>query len=59
MALGGVARVSQVQLAQPFLTIGLSALLVGERIDAETLLCAALVVALVFVGRRQTVATRR
>jgi drug/metabolite transporter (DMT)-like permease len=56
MALGGVARVSQTQLAQPFITIGLSALLLGERIDAETIFCAALVVGLVFVGRRLRVA---
>jgi drug/metabolite transporter (DMT)-like permease len=56
MALGGVARVSQTQLAQPFMTIGLSALLLGERIEAETILFAALVVGLVFVGRRQRIA---
>jgi drug/metabolite transporter (DMT)-like permease len=55
MALGGVARVSQAQLAQPFITIGLSALLLGEPIDAETIAFAALVVGLVFVGRRQRV----
>jgi drug/metabolite transporter (DMT)-like permease len=59
MALGGVARVSQAQLAQPFITIGLSALLLGERIDAETIGFAALVVGLVFVGRRQRVAAAR
>ena len=56
MALGGVSRVSQTQLAQPFITIGLSALLLGERIDAETIICAALVVGLVFAGRRLRVA---
>ena len=55
MALGGVARVSQAQLAQPFITIGLSALLLGERIDAETIAFATLVVGLVFVGRRQRI----
>jgi drug/metabolite transporter (DMT)-like permease len=59
MALGGVARVSQAQLAQPFITIGLSALLLGERIDVETIGFAALVVGLVFVGRRQRVAAGR
>ena len=56
MALGGVARVSQVQLAQPFVTIGLSALLLGEQVDFETIVFAALVVALVFVGRKQRIA---
>jgi drug/metabolite transporter (DMT)-like permease len=52
LALGGVARVSQVQLLQTFLTIAIAAALLGERIDAETMVCAALIVALVFVGRR-------
>ncbi len=56
LALGGVARVAQVQLAQPFLTLALAAWLLGERIDAETVSCATLVVALVFVGRRLRVA---
>jgi drug/metabolite transporter (DMT)-like permease len=56
LALGGVARVSQTQLAQPFITIGLSALLLGESVDAETIVCAVLVVALVFAGRRLRVA---
>jgi drug/metabolite transporter (DMT)-like permease/uncharacterized protein YjiS (DUF1127 family) len=59
MARGGVARVAQTQLAQPFITIAMSAPLLGERIDAETVLCAALVVALVFVGRRQAIPARR
>jgi len=57
LARGGVARVAQTQLAQPFITIALSAPLLGERIDAETVLFAALVVALVFVGRRQAIPT--
>lgn len=52
LARGGVARVSQVQLAQPFLTLALAAALLGERIDAATAGCAALVVGLVFVGRQ-------
>jgi drug/metabolite transporter (DMT)-like permease len=56
LALGGVARVSQAQLAQPFITLGLSAWLLGERVEAETILFAILVVGLVFVGRKQRVA---
>jgi drug/metabolite transporter (DMT)-like permease len=52
MALGGVARVSQVQLSQSFLTIGISAVLLGERIDAETVIAAILIVSLVFLTRR-------
>jgi drug/metabolite transporter (DMT)-like permease len=57
LALGGVARVSQTQLAQPFITIGLSALLLGERLDVETFVFATLVVGLVFAGRRLRVAS--
>jgi drug/metabolite transporter (DMT)-like permease len=55
LALGGVARVSQVQLLQPFLTFAIAAALLGERIDAETAVCALLVVALVFASRRTRV----
>jgi len=59
LALGGVARVAQVQLAQPFLTLALAAWLLGERIDAETAIAAILVVVLVFVGRRLRVGRAR
>jgi len=55
LALGGVARVSQVQLLQTFLTIGASALLLGEAIDAMTLGFAVFVVVAVAIGRRQPV----
>ncbi|MBC6405133.1 MAG: DMT family transporter [Rhodospirillales bacterium] len=40
MALGGVAKVGQLQLLQTFLTLGFSWLLLGEVIDLETLLFA-------------------
>ncbi|HEY8685230.1 MAG TPA: DMT family transporter, partial [Chloroflexota bacterium] len=43
LALGGVARISQIQLAQPVLTLVWSALLLGEHIDAGTMVAAALV----------------
>jgi len=55
LALGGVARVSQVQLLQTFLTIAASALLLGEAIDAMTLGFAVFVVASVAIGRRMPV----
>ena len=55
LALGGVARVSQVQLLQTFLTLGASALLLGEAIDGMTLGFAVFVVASVAVGRRMPV----
>ena len=55
MALGGVARVSQVQLLQPFLTILIAATLLGETLRAETLGFAAAIVAVIFVSRQLAV----
>ena len=50
--LGGVARVGQVQLLQPFLTILASALLLGENLTATTVFFATGVIACVALGRR-------
>ena len=55
LSLGGIARVGQLQLLQPFLTIIASALLLGEAIAATTFAFAAIVVALVAVGTRMRV----
>jgi drug/metabolite transporter (DMT)-like permease len=55
LALGGIARVGQVQLLQPFLTIVASALLLGEPITALTLGAALAVVVSVALGRRAAV----
>lgn len=52
LALGGIAAVGQVQLLQPFLTIGFSALLLGEALDPTTFVAAALVIASIALGRR-------
>ncbi|MGB5833115.1 MAG: EamA family transporter, partial [Thiohalocapsa sp.] len=57
LAIGGVARVSQAQLVQPFVTIGASALLLGELIEPGTLAVACVVIGLVAVGRRMPVLT--
>ncbi len=51
LALGGVARVSQLQLLQPFVTLVFVWLALSRPIDATTLLFAALVVAWVGLGR--------
>ena len=59
LALGGVARVGQVQLVQPFLTFAIAAVVLGERIDAETAICAVAVVALVFASRRARIGAAR
>src|ERR1700694_2820649 len=51
LALGGIARVGQVQLLQPFLSLGLSALLLGEAVPPVLWLVAAAVVACVVAAR--------
>ncbi len=55
LALGGVLRVSQVQLLQPFLALLFAVPVLGERLDATTLLFALLVMAVVFIGKRMPV----
>lgn len=55
LAIGGVARVSQIQLLQPFLTILASALLLGEVIAPLTIGTATLVVATVALGKKATI----
>jgi drug/metabolite transporter (DMT)-like permease len=55
MALGGVARIGQLMLLQPFVIVALAMPVNGERLDASTLLYAAAVVAVVVVGQRMRV----
>lgn len=55
LALGGVARVGQMQLLQPFLTLGFAALLLGEALGLRAPVFALLVVVLVWLGRRMPV----
>jgi len=52
MALGGVARVGQVQLLQPFLTLLGAAVLLGEALSVDSLLFAGAVIAVVAIGRK-------
>ena len=52
MAMGGIARVSQVQLLQPFITFALAAYFNDETITPQILLFAAAVVATVAVSTR-------
>lgn len=56
MALGGVIRVGQTQLLQPFLSLAGAALLLGEPLNAEQLLFALAVIGVVAAGRRLRVA---
>jgi drug/metabolite transporter (DMT)-like permease len=55
LARGGIARISQVQLAQPLLTILWSAAILGEAIGAATLLAAAGALACVAITQRARV----
>lgn len=52
LTLGGTARVSQVQLLQPFVTIVVSVLLLSESLNWQTIVFALLVVATVGISRR-------
>ncbi|WDZ97737.1 DMT family transporter [Herbaspirillum sp. WKF16] len=55
LALGGIARVGQVQLLQPFMTLLGAAVIVGETLDASNLLFALAVIVVVAIGRRMAV----
>jgi drug/metabolite transporter (DMT)-like permease len=58
MALGGVARVGQLMLLQPFVIVALAAPVNGEPIRLGTLAYAAAVVATVVIGQRMRVNRR-
>lgn len=55
LGMGGIARVSQVQLLQSFVTLAISATLLGEHISGKTILFALAVIAVVALGRRARV----
>lgn len=55
LALGGVVRVSQVQLLQPFLALLFAVPILGERLEPMTVGFALLVMAVVFAGRKMPV----
>jgi drug/metabolite transporter (DMT)-like permease len=52
LTLGGVVRVSQVQLLQPFLALLFAVPVLGERLDVVTVFFALAVIGVVFIGRR-------
>jgi drug/metabolite transporter (DMT)-like permease len=58
LARGGVARVGKLQLAQPALTLGWSALLLGEQVSLLAAAAAAAVIAVTAVGRNARVDSR-
>jgi drug/metabolite transporter (DMT)-like permease len=55
LAMGGTARVGQVQLLQIFFTMAFSALFFGETVAASTWVFAAAVIATVMLGRNAAV----
>lgn len=55
LARGGVARIGRLQLAQPVLTLGWSALLLNEHLDLITCVAAVVVLGAVTVGRNARV----
>jgi drug/metabolite transporter (DMT)-like permease len=58
LAIGGIARVGQVMLLQPFAIVALALPVNGEPINVETILFAAAVVATVLIGQRMRVVRR-
>ncbi|MGI5521327.1 DMT family transporter [Micromonospora sp. CA-259024] len=52
LARGGIAQVGQVQLAQPVLTLGWSALLLGERVTPSSIMAALVVLGCVVLIQR-------
>lgn len=58
LATGGVVRVSQVQLIQPFLALLFAVPVLGERLDPVTTVCALAVIGIVFMSRRQKIGVK-
>ena len=58
LALGGIARVGQVQLLQPFLTLIAAALILGESLEWRNLLFALAIITVVVIGRRMPIQRR-
>jgi len=58
LALGGIARVSQIQQVQTFLTITWSWLMLGETITPFMIIAALVVVAMIFVARSAPIRRR-
>jgi drug/metabolite transporter (DMT)-like permease len=52
LALGGTVRVSQVQLVQPFLALLFAVPVLGETLEAGTVMFSLAVIAVVFIGKK-------
>lgn len=57
LATGGVARISQLQLLQPFMTLGFAAIFLNEHFGLHAILAAGIVVLSILISHRSAVAT--
>ena len=55
LAMGGIVRVSQIQLVQTFITIIASVVLLNEVIDIQVIIFAILVVSSVWIGKKMPI----
>jgi drug/metabolite transporter (DMT)-like permease len=55
LSLGGVARVSQTQLLQPFITIVASTVLLNESLDIMTIGFATLIISTVAISKKMKI----
>jgi drug/metabolite transporter (DMT)-like permease len=53
--MGGIVRVSQIQLLQIFITLGASIILLDEKLDLQMIIFALLVVGIVLIGKKMTI----
>jgi len=58
LAIGGIARVIQIQLPQTFITLFSSALFLGEMIETETVVFLLSVVSSVWIGKKIPIKTK-
>ena len=56
LAIGGVARVGQVQLLQPFFTLAFAAAFLGERFGPGAIIATGIVALSIFIGRKTKIA---
>lgn len=52
LAIGGIARIGQLQLLQIFVTIAVATVLLGETIDGLTVICATLITVIIALSRK-------
>jgi drug/metabolite transporter (DMT)-like permease len=52
LSMGGIARVGQLQLLQPFLTLAGAAIMLGESVQASQIIAAVIVLCCVAIGRK-------